>query len=69
MCNVSSVAVFCSEYIDYFPGMVFGFFFKPFVTTLVALIITGTIIRFMFNIRCICTPKLVWFSFFSDPFA
>jgi hypothetical protein len=68
MCNVPSIAVVGSESTDCFPGMVFGFFFKPIVTILVAPIISGTIIRFMFHIRCISTRNRAWFSYFSATF-
>jgi hypothetical protein len=44
------------------------FFFKPFVTIPVAPSITGTIIHFMFRIRCISVHKLLYFSFFSASF-
>jgi hypothetical protein len=35
------------------------FFFKPFVTIPVAPVTTGTIILFMFHIRCISIHKLL----------
>jgi hypothetical protein len=41
MCDVPSIAVFCSESIDCFLSIASKFFFKPFVTNPVALIITG----------------------------
>jgi hypothetical protein len=44
------------------------FFFKPSVTIPVAPIITGTVIQFMFHIRCICIHKLSYFSVFSASF-
>jgi len=47
----SSVAVFCSAFVEYFPGMASEIFFKSFVATLVAPIITSVIIHFMFRIR------------------
>jgi hypothetical protein len=49
MCDVPSSAVFCSEPIECFPGMASKFFLKPFVTMLVAPIITGIIIHFRFH--------------------
>ena len=42
MCDVPSIAVFCSESIECFPGIVSKFFFKLLVTIPVAPIITGT---------------------------
>jgi len=41
-----SIAVFCSESIECFPGVVSKFFFKLLVTIPVAPIITGTIVHF-----------------------
>ena len=45
MCDVPSIAVFCSESIECFPGIVSKFFFKLLVTIPVAPIITGTIVH------------------------
>jgi len=47
MCDVHSIAVFCSKSIACLPGVASKCFFKPFVTILVAPVITSTIIRFM----------------------
>ena len=44
------------------------FFVKPFVTILVAPVMTGTIIHFKFHIRSISVHKLLYFSFFSASF-
>ena len=52
-CDVPSTAVFCGESVECFPGMASKVFFKPFLTILVAPIITGIIIDFTFPIRCI----------------
>ena len=68
MCDVPSIAVFCSEYIEYFPGTVSKYFLKLLVTIPVAPIITGTIVHFMFHIRCISIHKLLYFNFFSASF-
>ena len=69
MCDVPSIAVFCSESIECFPGIVSKFFFKLLVTIQVAPIITGTIVHFRFHIRCISIHKLLYFNFFPLPFA
>jgi len=53
MCNVPSIAVFCSESIERFPGTASKFFLKLLVTIPVAPIITGTIVNFRFHIRYI----------------
>ena len=64
MCDVPSVAVFCSESMERFPGTVSEFFFKLLVTIPVAPIITGTIVHFRFHIRPISIRKLLYFNFF-----
>ena len=66
--DVPSIAVFCSESIECFPGIVSKFFFKLLVTIPVAPIITGTIVHFRFHIRCITIHKLLYFNFFSASF-
>ena len=68
MCDVPSIAVFCSESIECFTGTVSKFFFKILVTIPVAPIITGTIVHFRFHIRCISIHKLLYFNFFSASF-
>jgi len=68
MCDVLSIAVFCSKSIERFPCMASKFFFKPFVTTPVALVIAGIIIHFMFHSHCIYMHKLLYFIFFSASF-
>ena len=65
MCDVPSIAAFCSESIECFPGTVSKFFFKLLVTIPVAPIITGTIVHFRFHIRCISIDKLLYFNYFS----
>ena len=68
MCDVPSIAVFCSESIECFPGTGSKFSFKLLVTIPVAPIITGTIVHFRFHIRCISIHKLLYFNFFSASF-
>ena len=68
MCDVPSIAVFCSESIEWFPGTVSKFFLKFLVTIPVTPIITGTIVHFRYHIRCISLHKLLYFKFFSAPF-
>ena len=48
MCDVPSIAVFCTESIEYFPGIVSKFFFKLLVTIPVAPIITGIIVYYYY---------------------
>ena len=68
MCDVPSIAVFCSESIECFPGTASKFFFKLLVTIPVAPIITGIIVHFRFHICCISIHKLLYFNFFSASF-
>ena len=68
MCDVPSIAVFCSESIECLPGTASKFYLKLFVTILVAPIITGTIVHFRFHIRCISIHKLSYLNFFSASF-
>jgi len=67
MCAVPSIATFCSESIDWFPGTAANFFFKPFVTILVAQVTTGIITHFMFYIRYNSIHKFLHFILFSSP--
>ena len=64
MCDAPTIAVFCSESIECFPGIVSKSFLKLLVTIPVAPIITGTIVHFRFHIRCISIHKffLVWIT-------
>ena len=68
MCDVPSIAVFCSVSIECFPGTASKFFFKLLVPIPVAPIITGIIVHFRFHIRCISIHKLLYFNFFSAYF-
>ena len=69
MCDVPSIAVFCSESIECFPGTASKFFPKLLVIIQVAPIITGIIVHFKFHIRCTSIHKLLYFNFFSASFA
>ena len=68
MCNVPSIAVVCSKYIEWFSGTAPRFFLKLLVTIPVAPIITGRIVHFRFHIRWISIHKLLYFTFFSASF-
>jgi len=68
MCDVPSIAVFCSESIECFPGTASKFFLKLLVTIPVAPIIIGITVHFRFHIRCISIHKLLYFNFFSASF-
>ena len=69
ICDVPSIAVFCNESIECFPGTVSRFFLQLHVTIPVVLIIAGIIVHFRFHIRCISIHKLLYFNFFSASFA
>ena len=62
MCDVPSIAVFCNESIECFPGRASKFFLKLLVTIPVAPIIIGIIVHFRFHIRCISIHKLLYFN-------
>ena len=68
MCDVPSIAVFCSEYIECFPGTASTFFLKLLVTIPVVPFITGIAVHFRFHIRCISVHILLYFNFFSASF-
>ena len=65
MCDVPSIAVFCSESVECLPGMATKDFLKPFVTIPVAAVVTGIILHLIFHNLCISIHKLSYFSFFS----
>ena len=70
MCDVPSIAVFCSESIECFPDIRVAskFFLKLPVTIPVTPIITGIILHFRFHIHCISIHKLLYFNLFSASF-
>jgi len=51
MCDVPSIAVFCSESIECFPGTASKFFLKLLVTIPLAPVVTGIIVHFRFHIN------------------
>ena len=59
MCDVPSIAVFCSESIECFPGTASKFFLKLLVPIPVAPVFTGIIVHFRFHIRFISIHKLL----------
>jgi len=61
MCDVPSIAVFCSESTECFPGMASKFFLKTFVN----IPVPGTILHFRLPVRCISIRKVLYCSFFS----
>ena len=69
MCDVPSIAVFCSESIECLPGTASKFFLKLLVTIPVAPVITGIIVHFRFHILCNSIHKLLCLTSFPLPFA
>ena len=69
MCDVPSIAVFCSGSIECFPGTASKFFLKLLVTIPVAPIITGIIVHFRFHIRCTSIYNSCISTSFPLPFA
>ena len=65
ICDVPSIAVFCSESIEYFPGIVYKFFLKLLVTTPVAPVITDINVHFRFYMRFNSIHKVLYFNLFS----
>ena len=51
MCDVRSLAAFCTEYIPFFPAMASEFFLKPFVTIPMASVIARMVTHLMFHFR------------------
>ena len=68
MCDVTSTAVSCSEYFEYFPGMSSKCLFQSFVTIPPVPVTAGAIIHMTSHIRCVCILKLLYFSFPSACF-
>ena len=68
MSDVPSIAVFCNESIECFPGTASKCFLKLLVTIPVAPGIIGIIVHFRFHIPCISIHKLLYFTFFSASF-
>ena len=64
MCDVPSIAVFCSESTECFPGMASKFFLKMFVN----IPVPGIILHFRLHIHCISIHKILYFSFFPPHF-
>ena len=68
MCDFPSIAAFCSESKECFPGTAFKFSLKLLVTLPVASITAVIIVRFRFHLRCISIDQLLYFNFFPASF-
>ena len=65
MCDIPSIALFCSGSIECFPGTTSKFFVKLLVTIPVAPIIIGIIVHFRFHVRCISIHKFLYLLLLS----
>ena len=60
MCAVPNMAVFCSSFTSWFPGMSLTYFLNDLEMVPVAPIITGITLVFTFHMRCIRTITAGW---------
>ena len=68
MCAVPNMAVFCSFFNSWFPGMLLMYFLNYFEMVPVAPIITGIALVFTFHMRCISIVRSLYFKIFSASF-
>jgi len=68
MCGVSNMAVFCSSFTSWFPGMLLTYFLNYLEMVPVAPIITGITPVFTFHMRCISIVRSLYFKIFSASF-
>ena len=68
MCAVPNMAVFCSSFTSWFPGMLLMYFLNDFEMVPVAPIITGITLVFTFHMRCISIVRSLYFKIFSASF-
>ena len=59
MCALPSMAVFCSSFTSWFPGMLLMYFLNDFEIVPVAIIITGITLDFTFHMRFISIVRLL----------
>ena len=64
MCAVPNMAVFCSSFTSWFPGMLLAYFLNDFETVPVAPIITGITLVFTFHMRCISIVRSLYIKIF-----
>ena len=67
-CSVPSMAVFCSSFTSWFPGMLLMYFLNDFEMVPVAPIITGITLAVTFHVRYISIVKSLYFKIFSPSF-
>ena len=68
MCAVPNMAVFCSSFTSWFPGMLLMYFLNEFEMVPVAPIITGITLVFTFFMGCISIVRSLYFKIFSVSF-
>ena len=64
MCAVPSMAVFCSSFTSWFPGMLLIYFLNDFEMVPVAPIITGITLVFTFHMHCISIVRSLYFKYY-----
>ena len=67
-CAVPNMAVFCSYFTSWFPGMLLMYFLNDFEMVPVAPIITGITPVFNFHMHCISVVRSLCFKIFSSSF-
>ena len=68
VCAVPNMAVFCSSFTSWFPGMLLMYFLNDFEMVPVTPIIIGITLVFTFHMRCISIVKSLYFKILSASF-
>ena len=68
MCAVPNMAVFCSSFTSWFPGMLLMYFLKDFEMVPVAPVISGITLGFTFHMRCISIVRFLYLISSGLPF-
>ena len=68
MCAVPNMAVFCSSFTSWLPGMLLMYFLNDFEMVPVAPVITGITLVFTFHVPCISIVRSLYFKIFSASF-
>ena len=68
MCAVPNLAVFCSSFTSWFPGMLLIYFLNDSEMVPFAPINTGITLVFTFHMRCISIVRSLYFKIFSASF-
>ena len=65
---VPNMAVFCSSFTSWFPGMLLMYFLNYFEMVPLVPIVTGITLVFTFHVRCISVVRSLYFKIFSASF-